>query len=162
MNTYSTTVPLITFKRSLKIDLFVLCGLMLLGMYFFSFFWWGNNLKVVFFFGGLVALRIAISFKNYDQIGVITLDLNKILIKEEEDIQSYNIQDFKEIKILLMEIQGEFYSTKVLFLKQGSNNYIKFNYHEEEKKFQFLLEEHQVVSLRAIFEGWKRMILSLR
>ena len=156
MNVYSTAVPLITFRWPLKKKLSMLCGLLLLGIYFCSSFWWENNLLMIFFFGGIIVLWISTLFKDYDQIGLVILDLNKIVIKTEgEELLSYDLQDLKEIKIVLLEIKGEFYSMNSPTLKQGSGNYIKFNYHGEEKRFQFLLEEPKVILLRAIFEGWK-------
>ncbi len=140
----------------MKIKLFMLGGLLLLGMFLMSFFWEVHYIRMIFFFGGIIFLWIGTLFKDYNTEGIIHLNLNKISVKAGENLQLYNIFDLNDIKIFLAGVKGEAYPIRTIAFKQGSNNYIRFNYHEEEKVFQFLLEEPQVDLLLAVFEEWKK------
>jgi hypothetical protein len=86
--------------------------------------------------------------------GIIIFNTDKIIIKSKEEIQ-FSISEFSEFKINYGGAEGTMYSNpKILGLKDGTTNSIKFIINDKEFRYRFKVKLKQVYNFKVLIGNW--------
>jgi len=158
-------LPIVKRKRKLGYKIAVLSFLFLfigfvISIIFFDNYIFSNVLISLSFLAALASVYI----KEYDQKGKLILLEDRIITYTDSCNKEFILTALDNLNITLDGFKGErYFSTLVLFPKNGLNNYFKFNTtNGKVYLFEFLLLKEQIHDLKNIIKKWKQKGIDLK
>ncbi len=162
MSSIKHTMPLVTVRQSLLLRFLAWGAIVVFCLTIFSLSRWSGAVTVILLITGVVMSGITYIIKNYEVIGHISLTPDEIMVETLNEKFTFGLDTIKHLKVYLLEIAGEFNGGKAVTTKQGMYNFFKFEYEGAKKEFMFLLQDGDVLFLRAIFEVWRQKNIDFR